>query len=56
MQPGGGSESDADVEAVTEAVDFKPATSIEDGMASCVKWYLEYHQEQTDAVSLKKIA
>ena len=56
MQPGDVSATYADVEALTEAVDFKPSTSIEDGIASFVQWYLEYHQEQTDSVSLKKIA
>ena len=46
----------ADVEALAEAVDFKPSTSIEDGIASFAKWYLEYHQGQTDSVTLKKTA
>ena len=56
MQPGDVSATYADVEALTEAVDFKPSTSIEDGIASFVEWYLDYHQEQTDSVSLKKTA
>ena len=56
MQPGDVSATYADVEALTKAVDFKPSTSIEDGIASFVKWYLEYHQEQTDSVILKKTA
>ena len=56
MQPGDVSATYADVEALSEAVDFKPSTSIEDGIASFVKWYLEYHQEQTDSLSLTKVA
>ncbi len=56
MQPGDVSATYADVEALTEAVDFKPSTSIEDGIASFVQWYLEYHQEQISTVNLKKTA
>ena len=56
MQPGDVSATYADVEALSEAVDFKPSTSIEDGIASFVQWYLEYHQEQISTVNLKKTA
>ena len=44
MQPGDVPATYADVDALIEAVDFKPATSIEEGVAQFVKWYREYHQ------------
>jgi len=56
MQPGDVSATYAEVEALSEAVDFKPATSIEDGIAKFVRWYLDYHRNQVDITSLKKSA
>ena len=56
MQPGDVSATYADVEALAEAVEFKPSTSIESGIAKFVQWYLAYHENQTDTVSLKKSA
>lgn len=44
MQPGDVPATYADVDALIEAVDFKPETSIEEGVARFVKWYKEYHQ------------
>ena len=34
----------ADVDDLIRDVDFKPATSIEDGIASFVEWYRDYHK------------
>jgi UDP-glucuronate 4-epimerase len=33
----------ADVDDLIRDVDFKPATSIETGVANFVEWYREYH-------------
>ena len=42
IQPGDVPETYADVEALVADVGFKPATSIEDGVARFVEWYREY--------------
>lgn len=44
MQMGDVPATYADVDALVEAVDFKPSTSIEDGVARFVQWYREYHK------------
>ena len=56
MQPGDVRATYADVEALTEAVGFKPSTSIEDGLEKFVHWYLEYHQNKNATVIAKKAA
>ncbi len=43
MQPGDVKATYADVDDLIEDVDFKPSTSIEDGIASFVAWYREYY-------------
>jgi UDP-glucuronate 4-epimerase len=43
MQPGDVGNTYADVDALIEDVDFKPATPIEVGVERFVKWYREYH-------------
>jgi UDP-glucuronate 4-epimerase len=43
MQPGDVPATFADVDDLVRDVDFKPATSIEDGIASFVEWYRDYH-------------
>jgi UDP-glucuronate 4-epimerase len=43
MQPGDMLTTYADVEPLKEAVGFSPSTSIEDGVARFVVWYLRYH-------------
>jgi UDP-glucuronate 4-epimerase len=43
MQAGDVPATWADVDALIERVDFKPATSIEDGIARFVAWYREYY-------------
>jgi UDP-glucuronate 4-epimerase len=44
LQPGDVPATYADVEALVEDVGFKPATSIEDGVARFVTWYREYYR------------
>ncbi len=44
MQPGDVLSTYADVEALADAVGFKPKTNIEDGIAKFVAWYREYYQ------------
>ncbi len=44
IQPGDVPATYADVDALTEAVGFRPATSIEEGVAKFVVWYRNYHQ------------
>jgi UDP-glucuronate 4-epimerase len=44
MQPGDVPSTYADVRALEEAVGFKPATSIEDGVGKFVEWYLEWRK------------
>jgi UDP-glucuronate 4-epimerase len=43
MQPGDVLATAADVSGLTEAVGFKPATSIEDGMKKFCSWYQSYY-------------
>lgn len=45
IQEGDVPETFADVEALTEAVGFKPATSIEDGIGKFIAWYKEYYKK-----------
>ena len=43
MQPGDMLTTYADIEPLHDAVRFSPATSIEEGVARFVAWYLNYH-------------
>jgi len=43
MQPGDVEATYADVADLERDIGFRPATSIEDGIASFAKWYREYH-------------
>jgi UDP-glucuronate 4-epimerase len=43
MQPGDVLATSADVSGLTEAVGFRPQTSIEDGMRRFCSWYLDYY-------------
>ena len=43
-QPGDVPKTCADVEALTQAVGFKPATTIEDGIHRFVAWYREFYK------------
>jgi UDP-glucuronate 4-epimerase len=46
IQPGDVPATFADIEALASAVDFRPRTSIRDGVARFVAWYREYHKTQ----------
>ncbi|HET9052974.1 MAG TPA: NAD-dependent epimerase, partial [Cyclobacteriaceae bacterium] len=45
IQEGDVPETFADVDALTEAVGFKPSTSIEEGIGKFVNWYKEYYKK-----------
>jgi UDP-glucuronate 4-epimerase len=44
MQPGDVQATYADVDALVKDVDYKPTTSIEDGVANFVEWYRDFYQ------------
>jgi len=44
MQPGDVEATYADIAALEREIGFKPATSIEDGIARFAKWYREFHR------------
>ncbi len=44
IQPGDVPETYADIDALEEAVGFRPSTSIEDGIGKFVDWYREYYK------------
>jgi UDP-glucuronate 4-epimerase len=44
MQPGDVEATYADIEALAREIGFRPATSIEDGIARFAKWYREFHR------------
>lgn len=44
IQPGDVPETYADIEALENAVGFRPLTSIEEGIGKFVDWYLEYYK------------
>lgn len=43
MHPGDVKETYADIEATTQKLDFKPTTSIEEGLPKFVQWYKDYY-------------
>lgn len=51
MQPGDVHTTYADIDALAEAVDFRPATPIEEGVRRFVDWYLEYTGTSARTVS-----
>ena len=46
MQPGDVPSTYADIDDLSRAVDFKPRTSIEEGIAEFVAWYRDFYREQ----------
>ncbi|TDJ65191.1 MAG: NAD-dependent epimerase [Proteobacteria bacterium] len=44
LQPGDVPDTYADVEALVEDVDYKPATSIAEGIAKFISWYKDYYK------------
>jgi UDP-glucuronate 4-epimerase len=49
MQPGDVEATYADIAALEREIGFKPATSIEDGIARFAKWYREFHSIRREA-------
>jgi UDP-glucuronate 4-epimerase len=45
LQPGDVPDTWADVEDLVADVGYRPATSVEDGVARFVDWYLSYYGE-----------
>jgi UDP-glucuronate 4-epimerase len=43
MQPGDVPATYADIEDLAREIGFRPATTIEDGVARFAKWYRKYH-------------
>ena len=43
LQPGDVPDTYADVEALIEDVNYKPSTSVEEGIANFVKWYRDFY-------------
>ena len=44
LQPGDVPDTYADVTDLVNMVDYKPATSVEQGISNFVDWYREYYQ------------
>ena len=44
MQHGDVQETSADTEALRKWINFKPNTSLEDGIEKFTKWYLDYYE------------
>ena len=45
MQPGDVYQTYADVTDLMQDYDFKPNTSLKDGLSKFVRWYREYYKE-----------
>jgi UDP-glucuronate 4-epimerase len=45
MQPGDVEATYADIADLERDIGFRPSTSIEEGVASFAKWYLQYHEK-----------
>jgi len=45
MQPGDVYQTYADVDDLVKDFDFKPSTSLEEGLSQFAKWYKEYYTE-----------
>jgi UDP-glucuronate 4-epimerase len=44
LQPGDVPDTYADSQSLVDAVGYKPSTSVEEGVARFVEWYVDYHQ------------
>lgn len=51
LQPGDVPATFADIEALSDAVGFRPRTSIQEGIKRFVAWYREYHQVAGESLS-----
>jgi UDP-glucuronate 4-epimerase len=56
IQPGDVPATYADIEALTAAVGFSPATPIEVGVGRFVDWYRHYHASQAGTTSARRVA
>jgi len=45
MQPGDVPSTYADIDNLIESIDFKPTTSIHDGISNFLNWYLNFHKK-----------
>jgi UDP-glucuronate 4-epimerase len=52
MQPGDVQATTADVRALEAAVDFRPRTPVEEGVARFVAWYTDYYGTTRDALAV----
>ena len=43
MQPGDVPDTDADVSAIVNDFDYRPSTTVEEGIARFVEWYRDYY-------------
>ena len=48
MQPGDILESAADTSLLEQNFDYKPQTTLQEGINNFVKWYLDYYQQKND--------
>ena len=46
MQPGDVLRTYADVSDLERDINFKPSTSIEDGLKKLVDWYMDYYKDE----------
>ncbi len=44
LQPGDVPDTYADVQSLVDSVGYRPATTVEDGVARFVEWYLDYYE------------
>ena len=47
LQPGDVAQTHADVSELMDNFDYRPDTSLENGISKFVQWYLDYYQEVT---------
>ena len=47
MQPGDVQDTFADVEALVNAVDYRPAVGVEEGVARFIQWYRNYPSDKS---------
>ena len=50
LQPGDVPETCADVQSLVDAVGYRPTTTVEEGVARFVEWYLDYYQIDRGAI------
>ena len=48
MQPGDVEKTFADTENLEKWINFKPSTSIDEGIKNFINWYLSYYKKKLD--------